>query len=128
MNIKELGNYQLINANTTNPVLVGTPEYYTFVYVDKQANNFANDQLPVNTQGDNNLAALEYAYTIIDEYWGEIGNESGAWWYVKDIEMSFLSKDGAPSNFYAAYVIKLFRVVDNNTPATSPSLIPPAEA
>ena len=120
MNIKELGNYELVNANNDDPILVGGPDYYTFLYVDKQANDFSANQLSITHQGDNMGDAKNYVRDIIDSYYGEVGNGCGRWWYIKDIELTLISKDGAPSYFYPAYSIKVLRFHDRNFPSTTP--------
>lgn len=122
MNIKELGNYQLINDNLDAPVLIGTPERFTFTYTDSTPYN--NDDLSANVQSSMLQSALSFVqFDVIDGLYNEYGSSTGVWWYLEKYDIDYAIKyDGAnPKGYVCIYKVYVFRVYDNNIPAQSPS-------
>lgn len=122
MNIKELGNYQLINDNLDNPILIGTPERFTFTYTD--STSYTNEELSANTQSSMLQSALSFVqFDVIDGLYNEYGSSTGVWWYLEKYDIDYAIKyDGAnPSGYVCIYKVYVFRVYDNNIPAQSPS-------
>lgn len=122
MNIKELGNYQLINDNLDAPVLIGTPERLTFTYTDSVP--YSNIELTAGTQSSMIQSALSFVqFKVIDEFYNEYGTGAGVWWYLEKYDIDYAIKyEGAnPQGYVCIYKVYVFRVYDNNIPATSPS-------
>jgi hypothetical protein len=119
MNIKDLANYQLVNDNNDNPILVGTPTRYTFTYTDATAYDIdgpsAEEQ--VNLIND----SLSFVQNnIINDIFGEFGDGVGVWWYLEKYDINFVNITGT-NDVYLRYNIYLFKVEDINFPSTSPS-------
>ena len=121
MNIKELGNYQLVNNNTDIPILIGTPSFYNFSIQSKGAVDptstrpmfEAADQIEM--QGD--LLQLIYnAALSIDE----ANPGCGVWWYITDIKSEYINKIGV-TGYFMVLSATVIAVEDNNIPAVSPS-------
>jgi hypothetical protein len=124
MNIKDLGNYQMITDNTDSPILIGTPQPYTFSWSTtlayQTATEFPNAEDQVSML-DQALAFVQL--DIIDGVYGEYDPGCGVWWYLKGYDIEFVPRisDGNSLGQYWIYKIHVFRVEDRNIPATSPS-------
>ena len=121
MNIKELGNYELVNGNTDNPVLVGTPKFYNFSAQLKDAAD-PNGTAPMISPAlqltlKNSLLGL--IADAADEA-GQFGDGCGAWWYITDIKSEYIIK-ATTVNYYLVLSATVIVVEDINIPATSPS-------
>ena len=124
MKITELGNYQLINNNLDAAVLIGTPERFTFTYTD--STSYTNEDLTAGTQSSMLQSALSFVqFEVIDGLYNEYGSGTGVWWYLEKYDIDYAIKyDGPnPTGFVCIYKVYVFRVYDNNIPATSPSRV-----
>jgi hypothetical protein len=122
MNIKDLGNYQMITNNTDSPILVGTPQFFTFTWTDSAP--YSNEELTANLQASLLQSALGFVqFDVIDGLYNEYEPGAGAWWYLKSYDIDYAIKySGAnPIGYVCIYKIHVFRVADENIPATSPS-------
>ena len=127
MNIKELGNYELVNDNNDNPVLIGTPTFYNFSVQTRGSNSAitnypvfnAEEQLDVN----DSLRNLIYAASV---FAGQSGNGCGYWWYITDVKSEYITErpvvtveDGFL--YFLVLSATVIVVADRNIPSTSPS-------
>jgi hypothetical protein len=122
MNIKDLKNYQMITNNTDSPILVGTPQFFTFVWSSGDA--FAPYEPNAGYQSGMLQSALSFVqFDVIDSLYNEYEPGSGAWWYLKGYDVEFVPKStsGSSTTAYWMYKVHIFRVADENIPATSPS-------
>lgn len=124
MNIKDLGNYQMITNNTDSPILVGTPTFYTFVWSSGENYDPSLDFPNSGTQSSMLQSALSFVqFDVINDIYNEYDPGAGAWWYLKGFDVEFVPKSssGSSTAAYWMYKVHVFRVADMNFPATSPS-------
>jgi hypothetical protein len=121
MNIKDLGNYELVNGNTDSPILIGTPTFYNFSIQTKTAVDPTSTR-PMFTVGvqlemkDNLLSLIADASIALDQN----GDGCGAWWYITDVKSEYIIKSGV-SGYFMVLSATVIAVEDNNIPAASPS-------
>lgn len=127
MNIKELGNYELVNENTDNPVLIGTPTFYNFSMRTRDANSaITNDPIfNVEDQLDVNDRLRDLIYEASD-FAGQSGDGCGYWWYITDIKSEYIPATQTVSVedgflYFLVLSATVISVQDKNIPATSPS-------
>lgn len=127
MNIKELGNYELVNENTDNPVLIGTPRFYNFSVQTKGANSAITNYpvFNVEEQLDVNDSLRNLIYAASD-FAGQSGNGCGYWWYITDVKSEYITERPTVSIeegflYYLVISATVVVVQDANFPATSPS-------
>ena len=124
MNIKDLSNYKMITDNTDSPILIGTPEPFTFSWSTEIAYATATEFPGADDQVDMLAQALDFVkFSVIDGVYGEYNTGCGVWWYLKGYDVEFIPKisEGSSLGQYWIYKIHVFRVIDANIPATSPS-------
>jgi hypothetical protein len=121
MNIKDLGNYELVNGNTDNPVLIGTPTFYNFSIQTKAAVDPSATQpmFSVATQIEMKEDLFNLIYDAAQSV-GQADPRCGAWWYITDIKSEYIIKSGV-SGYFMVLSATVIAVTDNNIPATSPS-------
>ena len=121
MNIKDLGNYELVNGNTDSPILIGTPEFYNFSIQTKTAVDPSGTQpmfsaaTQIEIKGDL-LTLIEDASIRLDQN----GDGCGCWWYITDIKSEYINKIGVAA-YFMVLSATVIAVEDNNIPAASPS-------
>jgi hypothetical protein len=121
MNIKDLGNYELVNGNTDSPILIGTPTFYNFSIQTKTAVDPTSTRPMFNAatqveMKDNLLTLLEDASIALDQN----GDGCGFWWYITDIKSEYINKIGV-TGYFMVLSATVIAVEDNNIPAVSPS-------
>lgn len=124
MNIKDLGNYQMITENTDSPVLIGEPQPYTFSWSTRLAYDTADEFPEALDQVNMIQQALAFVkLDVIESVYNEYSTGCGAWWYLKGYDVEFVPKisEGNSTGQYWIYKIHLFRVEDRNFPSQSPS-------
>jgi hypothetical protein len=127
MNIKELGNYELVNNNTSNPVLIGTPTFYNFSVQTRDANSaITNDPVfDIADQIEVNGKLKDIIYAAADSL-DQVDSKCGYWWYISDIKSEYIAKTGTVSVedgflYYLVLSATVIVVADRNIPSTSPS-------
>jgi hypothetical protein len=121
MNIKDLGNYELVNGNTDSPILIGTPKFYNFsiqtkTAVDPTSTRPMFDAATQVEMKDDLLTLLEDASIALDQN----GDGCGYWWYIIDVKSEYIIKSGV-AGYFMVLSATVISVGDNNIPATSPS-------
>ena len=121
MNIKELGNYELVNANTDNPILIGTPIIRNF---SVQSKTSVDPSLTTPMFGpEEQVEVIDDLKTLIEDTalaLSQHGDGCGAWWYITDIKSEYINKIGV-ATYFLVVSATVISVYDNNIPATSPS-------
>jgi hypothetical protein len=121
MNIKDLGNYELVNGNTDSPILIGTPTFYNFSIQTKGAFNPTSTrpmfdiETQVEMKGD--LSTLIYD-TAVELNQADDG--CGHWWYITDIKSEYINKIGV-AEYFMVLSATVIVVRDRNFPSQSPS-------
>jgi hypothetical protein len=121
MNIKDLGNYELVNANTESPVLIGTPTFYNFSIQTKTAIDPTSTRPIFSTATQ--LEMKDDLLQLIADAAAELGQDGdgcGYWWYITDIKSEYINKIGV-GGYFMVLSATVIAVADNNIPATSPS-------
>jgi hypothetical protein len=121
MNIKDLGNYELVNGNTDSPILIGTPTFYNFsiqtkTAVDPTSTRPMFDAATQVEMKDDLLTLLEDASIALDQN----GDGCGYWWYITDVKSEYIIKSGV-AGYFMVLSATVIAVEDNNIPAASPS-------
>lgn len=121
MNIKELGNYELVNGNADNPILIGTPTFYNFSIQSKSAvdPSLTRPMFDAAAQIEMNTDLKDLIYNIAGSL-GKSGDGCGYWWYITDVKSEYIIKSGV-SGYFMILSATVIEFVDNNIPATSPS-------
>lgn len=121
MNIKDLGNYELVNNNKSNPILIGAPIFYNFSIQTKTAvdPSITRPMFSIATQLEMKDDLFNLIYDIADSV-GQTGNDCGFWWYITDIKSEYIIKSGV-AGYFMVLSATVIAVADNNIPATSPS-------
>jgi hypothetical protein len=120
MNIKELGNYELVNENSDSPILIGTPTFYNFSIQTKSAFD-PSLTIPMFTPGIQLEMKGDLLLLIADaaDEAGQFGDGCGAWWYITDIKSEYINKIGV-AGYFMVLSATVISVYDNNIPAHSP--------
>ena len=121
MNIKELGNYVLVNGNTDSPILIGTPSFLNISIQSKVAVDPSSTRpmFSAATQLEMNDDLKQLIYDTADSI-NQYGDGCGYWWYITDIKSEYILK-ATTTNYFLVLSAKVIVVGDNNIPATSPS-------
>jgi hypothetical protein len=121
MNIKELGNYKVVNDNNDSPILVGTPNFFNFSIQSKVAVDPAvtRPMFDAATQIEMKEDLLGLIYDAAETF-GEVGDGCGSWWYLTEIKSEYINKIGV-SDYFLVLSANVIVVSDDNFPATSPS-------
>jgi hypothetical protein len=91
MNIKELGNYELVNGNTDSPILVGTPTFYNFSVQTRDSSSAITNN-PVFSPADQlelNAMLKGTIYAAAEEL-EQVDSRCGYWWYISDIKSEYI--------------------------------------
>lgn len=127
MNIKELGNYELVNNNTDNPVLIGTPTFYNFSVQTRDPNSAItnNPVFSVADQLELNGILKETIYAAA-EAMEQVDRGCGHWWYISDIKSEYIPATQTVSVedgflYFLVLSATVIVVADRNIPSTSPS-------
>ena len=121
MNIKDLGNYELVNGNTDNPVLIGTPTFYNFSIQTKGAVNPTSIRPMFDAA--NQVEMKSDLFNLIYDAAQSVGQadpKCGAWWYITDIKSEYINKIGV-AEYFMVLSATVIAVTDKNIPARSPS-------
>ena len=121
MNIKELGNYVLVNGNADNPILIGTPSFLNISIQSKVAVDPSSTRpmFSAATQLEMNDDLKQLIYDTADSI-NQYGDGCGYWWYITDVKSEYIIKSGV-SGYFLVISATIITVADNNIPATSPS-------
>ena len=127
MNIKDLGNYELVNGNTSNPVLIGTPTFYNFSVQTRDPSSAItnNPVFSVADQLELNGMLKGTIYAAAEEL-EQVDGRCGYWWYITDIKSEYIPATQAVSAedgylYFLVLSATVISVQDKNIPSTSPS-------
>ena len=127
MNIKELGNYELVNNNTDNPVLIGTPTFYNFSVQTRDPSSAItnNPVFSVADQLELNGILKDTIYAAAESM-EQVDSRCGYWWYISDIKSEYIPATQTVSVedgflYFLVLSATVIVVADRNIPSTSPS-------